>query len=360
MTSSIDLSVAEPRGPAAVPGRAEKPRGGGIRGRQGVAGWLFVSPALAILAVFLLVPIVFALYVSFTNWDGFTDPLRNRLPFVGLDNYKKLLTEPGLYRLNFMTAVRNNFYFVIIVVPAQTLLALFLAVLVNNRALKGKGIFRTAFYFPSVTSSIAVTLVFIFLFQGGGAVNTMLRWFGIKGPNWLIDQDGIFTNIYGLFGVHSAPGWARNQFLSLTWWQWLAGPSVGMCVLIILAVWTTSGTFMLMFLAALQNIADEVEEASLIDGANPWQRFWQVTVPMLRPTLVLVITLGVIGTWQLFDQVYLVGKNNPTVTTPAYYSYSASFANQAFGIGAAVAFLLFILIVTLAAIQRRIIREDVD
>jgi multiple sugar transport system permease protein len=256
--------------------------------------------------------------------------------------------------------VRNNFYFVVFVVPIQTALALFLAVLVNDRLLKGKGFFRTAFYFPSVTSSIAITLVFIFLFQGSGAVNKLLSFIGVHGPNWLISTNGLFHNLLGMVGVRTAPGWARHQFLSLSVWDWLAGPSVGMCVVIVLCVFTTSGTFMLMFLAALQNIAEEIDEATEIDGATAWQRFRLVTLPMLRPTLLLVLTLGLIGSWQVFDQIFLLGPNNQTVSTPAYLSYELSFQNSAFGVGAAIAFLLFLLIVVLSWLQRRFLPEDIE
>jgi multiple sugar transport system permease protein len=259
-----------------------------------------------------------------------------------------------------MTSVRNNFYFVLFVVPLQTALALFLAVLVNNNFLKAKGFFRTAFYFPSVTSSIAITLVFIFLFQGSGAINKLLSFIGIHGPNWLISTNGVFHNVLGIFGVHSAPGWANHQVLSLSLWDWLAGPSVGMCVVIILCIFTTSGTFMLMFLAALQSISEEVDEAAEIDGATPWQRFRLVTLPMLRPTLLLVLTLGLIGSWQVFDQIFLLGPNNQTVSTPAFLSYQLSFQNSAFGVGAAIAFLLFVLIVGLSWLQRRFLPEDVE
>ena len=130
-----------------------------------------------------------------------------------------------------------------------------------------------------------------------------------------------------------------------------------MCFIIILAVFTTSGTFMLFFLAALASIGEELDEASEIDGATGWQRFRQVTLPMLRPALVLVLTLGFISTWQIFDQIFLTASN-PTVITPAYYSYEISFTDSAFGVGAAVAFLLFCLIVFLTVLQRRFIRED--
>jgi multiple sugar transport system permease protein len=331
-----------------------------LRRGEGIAGWLFVAPALTILVLFLVVPIALALYVSFTNWDGLSNPLSGGAKWVGLSNYTNLLGNDSLTRLNFATSLRNNFYLVLFVVPGQTALALGMAILVNNSWLKGKGFFRTAFYFPSITSSIAIVLVFIFLFQGDGAVNRLLSFIGVHGPNWLIGTNGVFHNVLGLFGVHSPPGWARHQVFSLSIWDWLAGPSIGMCVVIILCIWTTSGTFMLMFLAALQNISEDVEEASELDGATVWQRFRFVTLPMLRPTLLLVLTLGLISTWQVFDQIYLLGPTNQTVSTPAFLSYEVSFRDSAFGTGAAIAFLLFLLIVVLTVLQRKFLPEDIE
>src|SRR6266545_4533899 len=148
---------------------------GNIRGRERWAGLLFVGPGLAVLLIFLVVPIGLAFYVSLTRWHGLSSPFGNGAKFTGLQNYRSLLTEDSLTRQNLAVAVRNNFYFVLFVVPIQTMLALFLAVLLNNKFLKGKSYFRTAFYFPSVTSSIAITLVFLFLFQGSGAVNRDVR-----------------------------------------------------------------------------------------------------------------------------------------------------------------------------------------
>jgi multiple sugar transport system permease protein len=142
-------------------------------------------------------------------------------------------------------------------------------------------------------------------------------------------------------------------------WDWFSGPSIAMMVIIILVIWTTSGTFMLMFLAALQNVNEDLYEAGELDGAGSWQRFRYITLPSLRPTLLLVLTLGLIGTWQVFDQIYLTG-NNPATITPAYLSYNQSFQNSAFGIGAAIAFLLFALIIVLAALQRRLIGTGED
>jgi multiple sugar transport system permease protein len=321
-------------------------------------GWLFVSPALGILILFLIVPIILAAYISFTNWSGTTNPLSSSTHWIGLGNYRTIITQQGLSQTNFGTAIRNNFYYVLFVVPLQTAFALWLAILVNNKFLRGKSFFRTAFYFPSVTSSIAITVVFIFLFGGTGAVNQVLSFFHVNGPDWLYDQRGIITTFLYNIGVHNPPSWANFQILGLSVWNWFAGPSFGMVVIIILAVWTTSGTFMLFFLGGLQSVPEEAEEASEVDGATPWQRFRFVTLPMIRPVLILVLTLGFISTWQVFDQSYLTGGNNPTMVTPAFLAYQVSFSDFAFGEGAAIAFLLFAFIVVLTILQRRFVKED--
>lgn len=325
-----------------------------------LAGWLFVAPVVLILGVFLLLPILMALWVSLTGWNGQGSPFRSGVPFAGADNYTSLFTEDGLPRQDFMTSIRNNLYYVLLVVPIQTALALGLALVVNQRMLKGKGFFRTAFYFPSVTSSVAISVVFLFIFANSGAVNALLAAVGIDGPVWFNDSRGLIHVLLDTVGVGSPPGaLADHGVLGLTWWDWLSGPSVAMCAIIALVVWTTSGTFMLMFLAALQNVPPQVEEASLIDGANRWQRLRYVTLPMLRPTLFLVLTLGLIGTWQVFDQIYVMSQGNPakTTLTPAFLSYRTAFRDFEYGRGAAISFVLFLIIVAMTLLQRWILRE---
>lgn len=338
---------------------ARRRRGNLTRGESGAA-WLFVTPALVIIGVFLIAPILLALWVSFTNWNGRFSPINNpRVDFIGGENYAKLLTEDGLLRELFGRSIRNNFYYVVFVVPLQTTLALFLAIQVNRRLLKAKGVFRTAFYFPSVTSSIAITGVFLFLFQASGAVNAVLGWLGINGPNWFADPTGVLHKLWGALGVTSAPaGWEQPGFLGVSTWDWLGGPSVAQCVLILMAIFTTSGTFMLLFLAGLQNIGAEVGEAAVMDGATPWQTFFHVTLPMLRPTLFTVLTLGLIGTWQVFDQVYLTrGKPaEATLTSPAFLAYDQAFSNRP-GIAAAIAFILFLIIIAMTLLQRAVLAE---
>src|SRR5690606_5638627 len=147
--------------------------------------------------------------------------------------------------------------------------------------------------------------------------------------------------------------------LGLSWWDWFAGPSVAMCVLIVLAIFTTSGTFMLLFLAALQNVGAEIEEAAAVDGAGPFRTFFSVTLPMLKPTLFTVLTLGLIGTWQVFDQIYLTGRGAPakTLLTPAFLAYDTSFSDLKWGQGAAISFILFGIIVALTLFQRWVLRD---
>jgi multiple sugar transport system permease protein len=335
-------------------------RGSGIRGREGIAGWLFTLPAIIIVGVFLAVPVLLALWVSLSDWNGFGPPIGGRAQFVGGQNYADILVNSGLAMKDFGTSIRNNLYYVILVVPLQTALALFLAVQVNRRMLRGVGFFRTAFYFPSVTSSIAITVVFLFLFTASGAVNRLLALIGISGPNWFNDPSGVIHNLLGVFGVKSAPPLLLESGpLGITWWDWFAGPSVAMVALIVLAVFTTSGTFMLLFLAALQSIGSDIEEAALMDGAGPFRKFFGVTLPMLKPTLFTVLTLGLIGTWQVFDQIYLTGGGAPgkTLLTPAFLAYETGFDSLKWGRATAIAFVLFGIIVALTLLQRFILRD---
>lgn len=334
--------------------------GGGIHGRQAAAGWLFSAPALLMIIIFLVVPILMAAWVSVSDWSGIGNPFSGAAHYVGAKNYSALLTQNGLPREQLMQSLTNNLYYVILVVPLQTILALFLAVALNRRRLAGRGFFRTAYYFPSVTSTVAISIVFLFLFNGSGVINTLLSDLGASGPTWFADPNGLIHLLLGAFGVHNPPGALANHgLLGQSWWDWLAGPSIAMTVIIILSIWTTSGTFMLIFLAALQNIPAEVEEAAIVDGANAWQRLRRVTLPMLRPTLFLVLTLGLIGCWQVFDQVYIMSQGNPagTTLTPAYLSYTTSFSDQQWGQGAAISFLLFAIIVVLTVLQRFLLRE---
>lgn len=329
--------------------------GGSIHGRRTLAGWLFVAPMIVVIGLFLFVPVLMAAWVSVSDWTGIGPPFAEGVNFVGAANYTELLGGTGLATRDLGTSLRNNLYYVLFVVPIQTALSLSLALLVNRKIMRSRGFFRTAFYFPSVTSSVAITVLWLFLFSATGPVNQILAWASIDGPNWFFDPRGFFHIILGVFGVTSAGNpLSEVSFLGVTLWDWLSGPSIAMLGFILMAVFTTSGMFMLLFIAGLQQVNTEVEEAAETDGANGWQRFRYVTLPMLKPTVFTVVTLGLIGTWQVFDQIYTGTKGGPakTTLTPAYLSFNSAFNDGDWPRGAAIAFILFAIIVVLTILQR--------
>jgi multiple sugar transport system permease protein len=328
---------------------------GSIHGNRAMWGWLFVTPVIVIIGLFMLVPVVMAAWVSVSDWSGIGPPFAGNVNFVGGENYAELLGGNGLPTRDLGTALRNNLFYVLLVVPIQTAISLGLAVLVNQRILRGRGFFRTAFYFPSVTSSVAITVLWLFLFSATGPVNKVLSWVSVNGPNWFQDPRGIFHIALGAIGVTGENNPLTGAtILGITGWDWVAGPSVAMTAFILMAVFTTSGTFMLLFIAGLQQINTEVEEAAMTDGANSWQRFRYVTLPMLKPTVFTVVTLGLIGTWQVFEQIYTGTQGGPakTTLTPAYLSFNTAFNNQDWPRGAVIAFILFAIIVVLTVLQR--------
>ena len=304
----------------------------------------------------MVLPILFSVWISFTDWNGLTPPLQAE--FVGTENYRELLFEDGVRREDFAKSLRNTFYYVLGVVPTQTFVAFVLAVIVNQKFLKGRGFFRTSYFFPSITSSIAVSMIFIFLFQVNGVVNVIFPFEDIV---WLDNANGLIHLALGAVGVEEAPAWMENvRFMDLTLWEWISGPSVTMTSIMILNIWTTIGTFLLIFLAGLQSVSPSLEEAAAVDGATGIQRFWRITVPLMRPVIFFVVTLGLIGTWQVFDQIFVISSGGPqkTTLTPAYLIYDSLFADSRGGSAAAVAVILFFIIIFFTLVQRRITREE--
>src|SRR5689334_280553 len=190
--------------------RSRSPRKGLRRG-EALAGWVFTAPVLVILGVFLLIPVLMALWVSFSDWSGRGSPFSGQVNFVGLENYAAITVDGGLPTRDFGIALRNNAWYVLLVVPLQTALSLFLAVLVNRAILRGRGFFRTAFYFPSVTSTVAITVLWLFLFSASGVVNEVLSWIGINGPNWFADPSGIIHNGLASVGITEGPAWLTEN-----------------------------------------------------------------------------------------------------------------------------------------------------
>lgn len=327
--------------------------------QDAIAGWLFMTPALIIFTVFLVIPILFALWYSLTDWNGISAP--STAQFVGLDNYTNLLTGGGIRQADFFKALKNTTYFALGVVPMQTILALLLATVINQKFLRFKGFFRTAYYFPSITSSIAISMIFLFLYQRGGLINEVLATvtFGWWEPvAWMNDGRGLIHIVLEWFGITlaSGPAFLRTDIFGLTFYDWISGPSITLFAIMLMNTWTTIGTLMIIFVAALQDIPGSVYEAAQIDGASGWDTFSKITVPLLRPTLFFVITLGLIGTYQVFDQIYVMSAGGPakTTLTMAYMVYRNGFSNSEMGLGLATAILLFVIIFIVTMIQRRI------
>jgi multiple sugar transport system permease protein len=314
-----------------------------------LAGYGFLAPYMLVTLTFTLGVLFFALYVSFTDYGIFTEP-----EWIGLDNFIRAFSEK-----TFLQSIYNVFWYALIVTPTQTAIAILLAVLLNA-PMRMKQFFRTIFYAPSVTSSVVITLIFIWLYLKTGYLNywieSFLGWFGVTWTpiDWLGDPRGLFQLIAGWFGAE----------ISSDYW-YLRGPSIAWMALMVQNIFTTAPTFMIMFLAALQDINPTVYEAADIDGANSWQRFWKITLPLLRPIIVLVLVLGTIGTLQVFDQVYLATAGGPlgTTLTPVYEVFTRALGRLGpieMGYGAAIAFILGIIIFIFTYIQRRYLEKGTE
>jgi multiple sugar transport system permease protein len=318
--------------------------------QEALSAYMFIAPYLLVTTVFTIGVILFALYISFTSFDLYTAPI-----WVGIDNYIKALDLSG----KFIHSLVNVLWYVLIVVPAQTSLALLLAVLINVKV-RGSQFFRTVFYAPSVTSSVVITMIFWWLYLKNGYFNYGLTqlwatfgatWVPVE---WLNTPRGLIQMIVAPLGINIP---------SALWY--LRGPSVTWMAIMFQNIFTTAPTFMIMFLAALQEIPPTLYEAASIDGASKVQQFWKITLPMLRPVLLLVIVLGTIGTWQIFDQVKLLTAGGPLDTTlvPVYLIYSEALGKGGppqMGYAAAMAFLLALIIFAFTFVQRRYIESGTE
>ncbi|CAA9554709.1 MAG: hypothetical protein AVDCRST_MAG19-1122 [uncultured Thermomicrobiales bacterium] len=301
------------------------------------AGWVFILPALIIIGGFILLPILIAAWTSLHN----RNTIGNVNEFVGLDNYRHIFTANEDFRI----ALRNTAWFSAVVVPTQTAVGLILATLAN-RKIRGKTFFRTAFYFPSISSSVVISMIFLWLYQSNGLINFLLQKLGLPTPRppWLANARGVFGLAFDAVGI-GVP-------------TWLEGPSVALVSIMMLNVWTTAGTMMVVFLAGLQDIPGDVYEAAALDGATRRRSFFDITVPLLRPVILFVVTLGLIGTFQVFDQIYVMSAGGPakTTTTLVFLIYTEAFkSGRGLGYASALAIVLFAIIFVLFLIQRRFV-----
>jgi multiple sugar transport system permease protein len=314
-----------------------------------LAAYMFLSPYLLITLIFKVGVILFAIYISFTAFNLFTAP-----EWVGPENYIKTFNND-----RFVRSLVNVAWYVVLVVPIQTVIAIFLATLLNAKV-RGSQFFRTIFYAPSVTSPVVISLIFWWLYLKTGFVNLLftkaLGLFGLQWATieWLNNPTGLFQLIARAFG---------GNIPSELWY--LQGPSVTWMAIMFQNIFTTAPTFMIMFLAALQDIPPTLYEAAAIDGANKWQQFRKVTVPLLRPVILLVVVLGTIGAWQIFDQVKILTSGGPlnTTLTPVYLIYTEALGENGpprMGFAAAMAFVLAAIIFAFTFVQRRFIERGTE
>jgi multiple sugar transport system permease protein len=307
---------------AAAPARRAGGSGRTGERQEALAGYAFIGVPMVLFLVLNIGTTLFAFWISLWDWNY----RRGAEEFLGLANYQKILGDDI-----FWIAVRNSVYYTVIWVPLTMAIGLFLAVIVNQK-IRGQAFFRAAFYFPAVASSAAITVLWIFLLQ----------------------PDGLFNELRAAFGLNplfSALGFDPNH-------NWFGDSRTALNSVIVLNAWTTSGTFMLFYLASLQSISHEVYEAAAIDGAGAWQTFWKVTFPLLKPGHFFVATVGVIGALQLFDQALIAGSTNGdpqfALMTPVLYLYNAAFAQFNPGYAAAVGAVLFLVIFGATLVQRRL------
>jgi len=286
--------------------------------REAGASYLLLSPTLFVLLLFIIGPILFAVFLAFHKVQllGTTT-----FEFVGLSNFEKIMEDTRA-----KIALWNTVKYVLIVVPCQTVLALVLAATLNA-GLKGQKFFRIVYFLPTLTSSAVLTLIFM----------------------WMYNQNGLINNVL--------------EFLGLPTYNWLGDPSVALNAIMIMNIWSTAPYFMVIYLAALQDIPESLYEAAELDGANAIQKFLYVTVPYLRPVTSFVVIMGLIGTFQLFDQSYIFsqgsgGPNNSTLTV-VLLIYQYAFKNLgAMGYAAALAFALALIILIATLLQRKFSKEE--
>lgn len=278
-----------------------------IRREINVTGWLFVSPMVIGFLLLLIIPLIMAFYMSLTDW-----PLLGDASFVGADNYRTIVGDAEFWKV-----LGNTFYFAAGLVPLNIALALLLA-LPLSKNLPGMGIFRTAIFVPVMTSLVVWSIVWKYMFAtDSGFINQILQVIGIQGPAWLYD------------------------------------PKLAMPAVIVTSVLKNVGLNMVLFIAALQQVPTQLYEASRMDGAGKSRMFFNVTIPMISPTIFLTVILTIIGSLKVFGQIYVMTQGGPGNSTKVlvYYIWERAFKMFEFGYASAVAYILFAIIFVFTLIQ---------
>ena len=285
--------------------------------REAIAGYSFMAPTIIVMGIFVILPITYALFLAFNKVRILGD---FSYRFIGLKNFIRMASDERVW-----IALKNTAEYVAIVVPIQTILALILA-LILNYPIKGKNFFRIIFFLPTVTSSAVLTLIFMWIYNSNGLLNNLLAFFHLPTYNWIGD------------------------------------PSVALKSIMLMNIWSTAPFYMVIYLADLQDIPESLYEAATLDGANRFDQFVSITLPLLRPVTFFIVVMGVIGTFQLFDQSYIFsagsgGPNNSTLTV-VLLIYQYAFKSLDMGYAAALALMLAGVIMLVTLIQRYFFKEE--
>lgn len=294
--------------PQAAPPVPAYRRGSRLRLRNALIGWSFILPNFIGFALLTLVPIIVLFYMSFTNWNVF-----GKADWVGLANFQRLIGD-GSFRIS----VINTLYYSAMHIPLTIVVSLGLALLLNNK-LRGVAFFRTAAFFPYITSIVAIAVVWNLLFSPEyGPINEFLRFIGIQNP----------------------PGW-------------LTSPQWAMPAVVIVSTWRDMGYYMILFLAGLQTVPRELHEAARVDGASIWQRFVNVTLPCLRPTMFFVTVMLTINSFKIFDLILVMTEGGPGQSTlvMSQFIYRKGFEESQFGYASAAAVVLFFMCIIVTILQ---------
>jgi multiple sugar transport system permease protein len=287
--------------------------------RKNWSAYLFISPWIILFFIFTLFSVSFSFYISFHKWNI----LESAKPFVGLDNYIRMFTDPRFFR-----ALINTILFTGIGVPLGLASGLLVALLLNTKV-RGQGLYRTLFYIPVITPLVVSAVIWKWLYQGDyGLINYYLLRFGI----------------------------IKEKLL------WLADPDLAMPALIIMGVWMGTGGVMVLYLAGLQGIPEEFYDAARVDGANGWQRLIHITIPLLAPTTFYLLVTSIIGSFQSFAHIYIMTGGGPLnrTTVVGYYVYEKGFKHYDMGYASALSYFLFAVIFIITLLQMKFTKGDVQ
>jgi multiple sugar transport system permease protein len=287
--------------------------------RKEWSAYLFLAPGLIQFVVLLVFPVIFSFYLSFHEWNI----LEPEKPFVGLDNYMRLLHDRRVHQ-----AIWNTLYYTVVSVPLTLFCGLLVALLLNNQ-IRGRGLFRAMYYLPGVTSAVAVAVVWKWIFNGD---------FGLI--NYYLIQMGVI-----------------NEPI-----RWLTDPNLAMPSVIIVSIWGGVGGCMIIYLAGLQAIPEEIYDAARVDGAGPIRTLFSITIPLLGPATFFLLITSIIGAFQQFGLPYLLTSGGPggRTTTIAYYLYTSAFKNFEMGYAAAMSYVLFAMIFVFTLLHMRFTYRDIQ